>query len=77
MNRKRSPKRGTVQFDAIIAACPPIDAADAYWRGEGYVRANAQAFRRRDGTYTVRLVWRCRTRLVSAVTCTYVGLVMA
>lgn len=75
--RKRSPKRGTPDFDALMRAVPRIAALDTMWRDRGYQRTRARASRRRDGTFTVRIVWRNRDELVSAITCTFEGLTLA
>lgn len=77
MKRKRSPKRGTLDFDDLVARHAAIDAVDEHWCRQGYERSRARAYRKNDGTFTVRLVWRRRSALVSAVTCTLEGLTLA
>jgi hypothetical protein len=77
MKRKRTPKRHAPDFDRLVASEPSITPIDDLWRARGYQRTGARAWRRRDGTFTVRLVWRKRDELVSAVTCTIEGIALA
>jgi hypothetical protein len=72
--RKRSPKRGAVDFSMLVAASPPIEAIDGALTSKGYQRATSRAYARRDGTYTVRCVWRRRGEVLSAVTFSLQGM---
>ncbi|BBF92379.1 hypothetical protein [Blastochloris tepida] len=56
--RKRSPRRLTVNFDKLIAEDADLAKHDALWTRLGYRRAGGKLFGRRDGTCTLRLVWR-------------------
>lgn len=66
--KKRSPKRGAVDFGALVAASPAIEVLDGSLLTRGYVRSSARVSKRRDGTFTVRCVWRNRGEVQSAVT---------
>jgi hypothetical protein len=77
MPRKRSPKRGVLDFAHVVDAVPELSSIDEGWRGRGYERTRMRAWRRRDGTFTIRAVWRKRGELVSAVTCTLEGVALA
>jgi hypothetical protein len=70
MKRKRPPRRGALDFGQVVAAHAHVAALDDHWRRDGYERGGARAFRRRDGTFTVRLVWRKRDASLSTFTCT-------
>jgi hypothetical protein len=74
--RKRSPRRGTVDFENLVAANAAIDTLGDNLRRNGYERGSVRAHKRRDGTFTVRCVWRQRGVLASAVTCSVQGLVL-
>lgn len=76
MKRKRSPRRGSLDFAAVVSGGGALSECDALWCGHGYERGTARAFRRRDGTFTVRLVWRKRGDLPSTVTYTLEGLAL-
>ena len=64
--RKRSPKRGTIDFAAIIDAVPSLAERDVILRETGFQRAGGTVRRRRDGSFTVRLVWRRREGCLSS-----------
>lgn len=77
MKRKRLPRRRALDFAELVKRHATIRTVDGYWREHGYLRASARAHAKRDGTSTVRLVWRRRDAIVSAVTCTLEGIVLA
>jgi hypothetical protein len=68
MMSRRPPKRGTIEFAGLVAASPPIALLDSDLRSRGYERSSARTHKRRDGTFTVRCVWRHRGEVASAVT---------
>ncbi len=68
MRRRR---RTAVTFDVLLAANPALAAQDSLWLAEGYDRAGARMWQRRDGSRTLRVVWRKREIGVS-VTITHV-----
>jgi hypothetical protein len=47
-------------FDALLAANPALAALDCAWLTAGYTRASARMWLRRDGSHTLRVVWRKR-----------------
>jgi hypothetical protein len=77
MKRARAPKRQAPDFDRLVVSEPSIASVDELWRARGYQLTGARAYRRKDGTFTVRVVWRKRGELVSAVTCTMEGVALA
>lgn len=76
--RKHAPRRGALDVDRLIAGDEGLTQHDAMWRRLGYQCAGGKAWRRRDGTYTVRIVWRKRQPdEVSTVTYSVQGFVPA
>jgi len=75
--RHRPPRRIVIDFERLLSADQSLAAMDGTWIGQGYRRSSARLWRRRDGTYTARVVWRNHDRLVSAVTFTVEGIVLA
>ncbi|MDQ2084664.1 hypothetical protein RA307_31170 [Xanthobacteraceae bacterium Astr-EGSB] len=69
MKRKQSPKRGAIDFAAIVGATADLTDRDAAMRAAGFERAGATVRRRRDGNVTLRLVWRRRDGCLG---CTFV-----
>lgn len=72
--RKRSHRRLAIDFECLVKADNGIAQADALWLGQGYTRSNARLWRRQDGTYTARIVWRNRAAIASAIVYTLEGL---
>jgi hypothetical protein len=70
--RKRSPRRLTIDFDALLVAAPEMAKHDATWCSDGFERASCRLWRCQDGTYTARTVWRRRQPGALAMTMTYV-----
>lgn len=75
--RKRSPRRGDIAFEHVLALSNVAALMDSNMTAQGYRRARGRAFRRMDGTYTARLVWRHDKACVSSCTLTIEGLVLA
>jgi hypothetical protein len=74
MSRSR---RLVVDFDLLLSVDGGLADADAMWLGNGYARSSGRLYRCRDGSYTARLVWRNRAEIVSTITYTVRGLVLA
>lgn len=70
---KRRRRRVTIDISELLAVAPALAKHDEHWRGAGYARAGARLWHRKDGTFTVRLVWRSRDALISTVTLTATG----
>jgi hypothetical protein len=66
-----------VDFDLLLSVDGGLADADAMWRGNGDARAGGRLYRCRDGRYTARLVWRNRAEIISTITYTVRGLVLA
>lgn len=73
----RRPRRIVISFDRILAASELIRKQHSVWTADGYVATGARLYHCRDGSYTARVVWRNRAAIVSTVTCTVQGLVIA
>lgn len=73
----RRPRRIVISFDRILDASEMIRKQHTIWTADGYVATGARLYRCRDGSYTARVVWRNREAIVSTVTCTVQGLVIA
>jgi hypothetical protein len=74
---KRGRRRMVIDFDRLLLADARLAASDTLWRAQGYQRSSARLWLCRDRTYTARIVWRNRVQLVSTVTYTVQGLVLA
>ena len=72
--KKQSPKRGAISFEDLVAQVAAIDTIDDNLRRGGYQRHSARAYKHRDGAFTIRCVWRQRSVLASAVTCSLQGI---
>lgn len=56
----RRSARLTLDFGALVAAYPTLRVDDDLWRRRGFARASCRVWRRQDGSFTARLVWRNR-----------------
>jgi hypothetical protein len=70
-------RRLVIDMDRVLAADTGLAESDAMWVGKGYVRSSARLWQCRDGSYTARLVWRKRADILSTITFTVRGLVLA
>lgn len=66
-----------IEFGRLVSSNDELSALDAEWVERGYARASARAWRCRDDSTSVRLVWRKRGAVISTVTCVLRGLVLA
>lgn len=77
MKRKHSPRRLDVDFDALLAADAQLKIHHDLWTGYGYRFDGGRGWRRKDGTFTIRFVWRAPVKaVVKTVTYTVEGYVL-
>lgn len=67
-------RRATVKFAALLAGSATLRALAADYDGRGYELTRLRVYRRSDGSFTARVVWRNREALLSAVACTVRGI---
>lgn len=69
-------RRITIEFEDLLAASPRLKLFDTSNLAQGYHRHRARLWRRKDGTYTARCVWRHPTAAVTTITFSEAGLVL-
>jgi hypothetical protein len=70
-HRKRS--RATVDQDAVLALDPELASSHASWTAAGFALASGRLWRCKDGSWTVRLVWRKRGAVNTTISFTRHG----
>lgn len=74
---RRKPRRLTISIEQLLASSDTIRKQHELWTAERYAITSARLWRCRDGSFTARVVWRNRTEIVSTVTCTVQGVILA
>lgn len=76
-SRRMKRRRATISIEKLLSADAGLARADAIWRADGYAVSGGRMWRRNDGTWTARIVWRNRDAVVSTVVYTVQGLVLS
>lgn len=74
MARRRA--RRTIDLDTLLQAAPILRSQHDIWTANGLAVTRAQLWRSKDGSYTVRLVWRGGGAVGLSAECTARGLVL-
>lgn len=77
-SKRRKPARPQIDVQSIITVADRITRElFRLSTEEGYVVTGGRAYRRKDGTWTARIVMRNREAVISTLTLTVQGLVLA
>lgn len=76
--RKRSPRRLSIDIEALCRADADVRSFHETYTAQGYVVASSsQLYRRKDGTFTARIVWRHREAAARSISLSIGGFVIA
>ena len=72
----RHPRRVVLDYETLLAADAGLARVHATWSAAGYEVTSARLWRRSDGAFTARVVWRNRGTAIATIACTVSGLVL-